>query len=50
MQGNSLMQGNDVTADWLARIAQARAQSTCLGIRGGGSKNFFGEPTHVDTV
>ena len=50
MQGNVLMQGSDVTADWLARIAQARAQSTCLGIRGGGSKDFFGEATDVDTV
>jgi glycolate oxidase FAD binding subunit len=44
------MLGDEVTADWLARIAKARAEGSSLGIRGGGSKDFFGEPTHETAI
>ena len=44
------MHENEVTADWLARIAQARSQGSSLGIRGGGSKDFYGEPTDETDV
>ncbi|MFT4631342.1 MAG: glycolate oxidase FAD binding subunit [Candidatus Azotimanducaceae bacterium] len=44
------MQENAVTTDWLARIAHARVRGGSLGIRGGGSKDFYGEPTDEAAV